>query len=76
MPFTAQDADSSRKENDSVHKLQRIIKRTLEGTNWRLMSEGAHYRLGYLSGKLKGYEHEEDLLQLVKKREKNNAQFS
>lgn len=76
VPFTAQDADSSRKENDSVHKLQRIIKRTLEGTNWRLMSEGAHYRLGYLSGKLKGYEHEEDLLQLVKKREKNNAQFS
>ena len=30
------------------------------------MSEGVHYRLGYLSGKLKGYEQEEDLLQLVK----------
>ncbi|HHT9138731.1 MAG TPA: hypothetical protein ACFYEK_15990 [Candidatus Wunengus sp. YC60] len=66
VPFTVQDADSSRKEYDSVHKLQRIIKKALEGTNWRLMSEGVHYRLGYLSGKLKGYEHEEDLLQLIK----------
>lgn len=72
VPFTVQDADSSRKEYESVHKLQRIIKRTLEGINWRLMTEGVHYRLGYLSGKLKGYEHEEDLLQLVKRREKNN----
>lgn len=66
VPFTAQDADSSRKENASVCKLNRVIKKTLEGTNWRLMSEGVHYRLGYLSGRLKGYEQEEDLLQLVK----------
>ena len=66
VPFTIQDADSSRVEVDSVRRFHRIIKKALEGTNWRLMSEGVHYRLGYLSGKLKGYEHEEDLLQLVK----------
>lgn len=66
VPFTVQDADCSRKEYNSVHKLQRIMKKTLEGTNWRLMSEGAYYRLGYLSGRLKGYEQEEDLLQLIK----------
>ena len=73
VPFTVQDADSSRKENASVCKLNRIIKKTLEGTNWRLMSEGVHYRLGYLSGRLKGYEQEEDLLQLVKKDKKQSA---
>ncbi len=70
VPFTVQDTDSSRKENASVCKLNRVLRRTLEETNWRLMSEGVHYRLGYLSGRLKGYEHEEDLLQLVKKDKK------
>jgi len=66
VPFTLQDADSSRVEADSVRRFHRIIKKALEGTNWRLMSEGVHYRLGYLSGRLKGYEQEEDLFQLVK----------
>jgi hypothetical protein len=61
-----QDADSSRVEADSVRRFHRIIKKALEGTNWRLMSEEVHYRLGYLSGRLKGYEQEEDLFQLVK----------
>ena len=69
VPFTVQDSDSSRKENASVCKLNRILRKTLEGTNWRLMSEGVQYRLGYLSGKLKGYEREEDLLDLAKKRQ-------
>jgi len=66
VPFTLQDADSSRVEADSVRRFHRIIKKALEGTNWRLMSEGVHYRLGYLSGRLKGYEQEEDLFQLVR----------
>ena len=66
VPFTVKDAESSRAEADSTRKLHKTIKKTLENTNWRLMSEGVHYRLGYLSGKLKGYEQEEDLLQLVK----------
>lgn len=30
------------------------------------MSEGMTYRLGYLYGRLKGYEREEDLLDLIK----------
>ena len=74
VPFTMQDADSSRVETDSVRRFQRIVKKTLEETNWRLMSEGVHYRLGYLSGKLKGYEQEEDLLLLVKGHEKNKLE--
>jgi len=67
VPFTVQDADSSRKDNDSVRRLQRVLRKTLMGSNWRLMSEGVTYRLGYLSGRLKGYEREEDLVELVRK---------
>ena len=66
VPFTVQDADSSRKQYDSVHTLQKLIKTTLEGTNWHLMSEGISYRLGYLSGRLRGVEIEDDLVEMVK----------
>ena len=66
IPFSSLDADSSRKEVDSARKLQRIIKDVLSETNWRLMTEGVSYKLGYLSGRLKGYESEEDLVQLIK----------
>lgn len=67
VSFITQDFDSSRNEKDSARKLQKIIKKTLVNSNWRLMSEGVSYRLGYLSGRLKGYEREEDLVQLIKK---------
>lgn len=65
IPFSVLDANSSRKQNISVDTLEKLIKTTLEDTNWRLMSSGIHYRLGYLSGTLKTYEQEEDLLALV-----------
>jgi len=61
--FTVQDADFLRKEDASIDTLQKILKDTLEGTNWRLMSDGISYRLGYLSGRLKGYEREEDFFE-------------
>jgi hypothetical protein len=64
VPFTIKDSDTSRKEYDSVHKLQKLLKSILELTNWRLMSDGVRYRLGFLSGQLKGYEHEADLVKL------------
>ncbi len=69
VPLTVQDDDPSRKEYDSVHKLQRLLKKKLEGTNWRLMSEGINYRLGYLSCRLKGYEQEADLIEIVRSKE-------
>lgn len=68
VPFTVQDADSSRKEYDSTTKLRKLIKKTLEDTNWRIMTEGASYRLGYVYGRLKGYEREEDLMEIVRKK--------
>jgi hypothetical protein len=67
ISFTLQDNKTGRGEYDSRIQLQRTIKKTLENTNWRLMSEGINYRLGILSGRLRGYENEEDLPRLVKK---------
>ena len=68
VPFTVQNAKSDRKEYDSTNALRKLIKKAPESTNWRLMAEGASYRLGYLYGRLKGYEREEDLIEIVRKR--------
>jgi len=65
LGFTLQDNKPVREKYDSVHNLQRLIKETLALTNWRLMSSGIDYRLGFLQGRLKGVEGEENLLKLV-----------
>lgn len=67
VPFTVQDAQVKLQEYDSKNNLRKLIKKTLEKTNWRLMSEGISYRLGYLSGRLKGYETEDDLIKIISK---------
>lgn len=65
VDFTATDSRDDRKEYDSANTLKKLIKAALENTNWRLMSEGIHYRLGIVSGRLKAYEREEDLMGIV-----------
>lgn len=37
------------------------------------MSEGVSYRLGFLSGRIRGYESEQDLQELTKSRMKKNG---
>ena len=66
VPFTVQDLKTGRESRASEYDLKRIIKKILNDTNWRLMTDGVSYRLGVLTGRLKGYESEEDLLKLVK----------
>jgi Zn-finger nucleic acid-binding protein len=70
VPFTAHDSKSDQTEGFSTSELQKIIKKALADTNWRLMSDGILYRLGILSGRLRAYELEEDLLKLVVQNEK------
>lgn len=65
IPFNVLDANSTRNLNISEVTLKKLLRDILEDTNWRLMSDGIRYRLGYLSGTLKAYEQEEDLLQLA-----------
>lgn len=65
--FSLQDNKPERNEYDSVHTLQRVIKKVLGYTNWRLMSDGISYRLGFLNGRLRGVEGEEALRELVER---------
>jgi hypothetical protein len=66
IPFTVQEANSERKEYDTTNNLKKLLKKALEDTNWRLMTEGVSYRLGYVYGRLKGYEREDDLANLMR----------
>ena len=65
--FNCLDSKSDRSDYDSQKDLKKIVDKALIDTNWRLMSEGISYRLGYLNGRLRAYEREEDLLNLVKR---------
>jgi hypothetical protein len=67
IPFTVNDTNSQRGEGESSYDLKRIIHKALKDVNWRLMSEGISYRVGILSGRLRAYEKDEDLLNLIKK---------
>ncbi len=66
VSFATRDTQGERPDRESTHALMKDIKKTLKNTNWRLMSDGVSYRLGVLTGRLRAYESEEDLLKLVK----------
>ncbi len=68
VDFTIQDNKSNRSEYDSEMDLKKVINKALHNTNWRLMTNGPYYRLGILSGQLKGLENEKDLLDKIKYR--------
>jgi len=74
LPFTLHDAQSGRSDWDSSHGLQKLIKTALAKTNWRLMTDGVSYRLGILTGRLRAYEREEDLLELVRSKKKHEKE--
>lgn len=65
VPFGIYDSKSDRPEMSSEYDLKRLLKKTLEDTNWRLMSDGVSYRLGFLTGRLKGVEGEENIRKLI-----------
>lgn len=66
IPFTVQDSKGGRESMASQYDLRKILKKTLEGTNWRVMGDAVYYQLGILSGRLRGFDREEDLIKLVK----------
>jgi hypothetical protein len=67
MPFSCLDNQPERDSYDSRTKLKKIITTALADTNWRLMSDGIHHRLGYLSGRLRGYESDDEVRKLAEK---------
>ncbi len=70
LGFSLQDAKSGRGDYDSRHELQKLLKKALSSTNWRLMSDGVTYRLGFLQGRLRGIEGEEKLKELLESEQK------
>lgn len=66
LEFKLQDKILGRSEYDSIFTLKKLINKTLDGTNWHLMSEGIAYRLGFLNGRIRGIEDKDDLLNLMK----------
>ncbi len=44
--FNCLDTKSDRNDHDSIKTLEKLVKKTLADTNWRLMTDGIHYRLG------------------------------
>jgi hypothetical protein len=68
VPFITYDSKPERESYSSSKDLEKLLKKVLVDTNWRLATDGASYRLGMLEGRLHGYEREEDLLKLVNKK--------
>ena len=73
LPFTLQDTKSERTNRESSYDLERLLRKTLADTNWRLMSEGVSYRVGFLSGRLRAYEREDDLVELMRVKERKET---
>lgn len=71
LKFSIEDPEAT-KENQRGQclDLKKQIVSELEDTNWRLMSDGISYRLGIMSGRLRVYESDEDIYNLVKRESK------
>ncbi len=64
--FSCMDSNSSREDSKSRKVLKKAVNTALANSNWRLMSEGISYRLGYLSSRVRAYESEEELAGLLR----------
>jgi ssDNA-binding Zn-finger/Zn-ribbon topoisomerase 1 len=75
VPFIVYEHRSDREGRASTYELDKLLKKTLLDTNWRLMSDGTSYRLGMLEGRLHGYDREEDLLNLIRLKQKKESKL-
>lgn len=73
LNFSVRDIEEKREEYDSRKALEKAIEGILEDKNWALTSERVSYRLGLLTGRIRGYESEEELQQLTKSRMKGKG---
>ncbi|HEX3568412.1 MAG TPA: hypothetical protein VHT70_01915 [Candidatus Saccharimonadales bacterium] len=66
ISFSCMDSHSDREDTKSRKELKKVVTDTLIDSNWRLTSHGISYRLGYLTGSLRAYENEDELIQLLR----------
>jgi hypothetical protein len=65
--FSCLDNQPERGDYDSRTTLKKLITNALADTNWQLMSDGIHHHLGYLSGRLRTYDSDDELRKLAEK---------
>lgn len=66
ITFTVQDTKPDRDEGHSRSDLKKSLKKILNNTNWKLMSDGVSYKLGLLSGRLRGIDKTEVIYEELK----------
>ena len=66
VTFTIQDTKVGRDEGYSKSDLKKTLKKLLDNTNWKLMSDGVSYKLGLLAGRLRGIDQEKVLVDEIK----------
>jgi len=67
ISFNIQDMKADRPESHSKTDLKRTLNDLLLDTNWHLMSDGLNYKLGVLSGRLKGQDSQDHIYEDLKK---------
>ncbi len=70
--FTVQDASTGVHEHTRRMALKKTINKALMETNWKLVEDSISYKLGFLSGRIRGFELEEDLVKMVEARQGKN----
>jgi hypothetical protein len=73
VPFVVYEQRPDREDRASTHDLEKLLRKTLQETNWRLMTDGTSYRLGMIEGRLRGYEREDDLVTLMRQKLKKEV---
>jgi len=74
VPFTLRDITKGRKESDAIAEVQKLLKSDLAPSNWRLMTDGIYSQLGILVGRLRGYERESELAELLGESKRKSKQ--
>lgn len=72
IDFSVQDMNTSRNQKESSQQLEDLLVKILKPTNWRLRDR-VQYRLGFLTGRLRGYERDEDILKYLSKHKQKPA---
>lgn len=74
--FSCLDSKSDRNDYDSRKTLKKLVDNTIEGTNWRLKSDGISYRLGLFEWprkSIRGRRRSEEAVMKGKKLKPNKA---
>lgn len=66
ITFNVQDTKHGRDEGHSRSDLKKSLTKMLDNTNWKVMSDGVNYKLGLLSGRLRGIDDKEVIYEELK----------